>query len=145
MDITYINQTNMSEFDAFEADLKPLLEKTLLLTKFPLSVNLSIVLVDDETIQGYNKDFRNIDRPTDVLSFIDGENIDGDISLGDIIVSTQTAHRQALEYQHSLKREFLFLVVHGYLHLLGYDHMNEKDETEMFSLQRKILDEYIPR
>lgn len=139
MEITYINQTEETVWDAFENKLAPLLEKTLEITDNKMKVDVSIVLVDDETIHQYNKDFRNIDRPTDVLSFVDGSEFEGIVSLGDIIVSTETCSRQAEEYGHGIEREFLFLVVHGYLHLLGYDHMTPEDEKVMIALQKEIL------
>ncbi len=145
MEITFINQIEEARYDSFEEKLKPLLEKTLKLTGFKDNVSLSIVVVDDETIHNYNKEFRNIDRSTDVLSFVDGTEIEGAISLGDIIVSSETCERQAQEYNHSLEREFLFLVVHGYLHLLGYDHMNDEDERVMINLQKEILDGFADR
>lgn len=145
MEITFINQINDEEFNQFEQDLSSLLHKTLSITKFNDNVTLSVVLVDDETIQNYNKEFRNLDQVTDVLSFVDGETLDGEISLGDIIISNETCKRQAEDYGHSLKREFLFLVVHGYLHLLGYDHINKDDEVEMFNLQKEILDAFVSR
>ena len=145
MDITFLNQIDDEAFSSFENYLKPLLKKTLEVTNFDVSVSVSVVLVNDKEIHQYNKDFRNIDRPTDVLSFVDGETFDGILSLGDIIVSNETCRRQAEEYGHSLKREFLFLVVHGYLHLLGYDHINPEDEREMLRLQKEILDNVVKR
>lgn len=145
MDITFVNQTKDDAFDGFEKYLKPLLKKTLNKTNFDISANVSIVLMDDASIKTYNKTYRNIDRTTDVLSFVDGETFEGVVSLGDILISTETCKKQAEAYGHSLKREFLFLVTHGYLHLLGYDHMNEEDEKEMLDLQKEILDDVVKR
>ncbi len=113
--------------------------------KLDKKYELSISIVDDETIHTYNKQYRNIDRPTDVLSFAFLDHEDNIISkkplqLGDIIISFDTAIRQANDYSHSLRREMAFLFTHGLLHLLGYDHMVEEDEVEMFSLQDKILE-----
>ncbi|NLW14998.1 MAG: rRNA maturation RNase YbeY [Erysipelothrix sp.] len=139
MEITFINQSEDSTWENYEQYLRPLLEKTLNLVSFSLDVEVSIVLVDTETIHQYNKDYRNIDRPTDVLSFVDGDVFDGVTSLGDIIISVDACKSQAQEYKHSIKREFLFLVVHGYLHLLGYDHETEDEEKEMLRLQKEIL------
>ncbi len=98
----------------------------------------TIVFVDDDYIQKLNKEFRNKNQITDVLTFV--ENIDD--YLGDIIISYPQAKRQANEYNHSLKREILFLITHGFLHLLGYDHKSEQQEKEMFSIQTNLLDKY---
>ena len=105
-------------------------------------------IVDNRYIHKINKKYRHIDRPTDVISFafLDAEdNYDkilfspGPVVLGDIYISLDKAKEQAEEYGHSLHRELSFLFVHGLLHLLGYDHMNEKEEKEMFQLQEEIL------
>ena len=98
---------------------------------------ISLLLADDETIQELNKSYRNMDKPTDVLSF----EIESDVMLGDIIISVETAKRMAIEYNISLDREIAFLFIHGILHLLGYDHETSvEDEEEMFALQTKLLD-----
>ena len=107
---------------------------------------LSLTITDDETIHQFNKQYRGIDRPTDVLSFalMEADNIHLDgvpVNVGDIIISLETAKRQAKEYQHSLKREICFLFVHGLLHLMGYDHMKPEDEKIMFAKQEEILKE----
>lgn len=105
----------------------------------------SIIFVDDEEIHKINREYRNVDRITDVISFAfeDNENIMyNDIRiLGDIYICIPQMKRQAIEYGHSEKRELSFLAVHGLLHLLGYDHMNEEDEKEMFALQELILND----
>ena len=99
-----------------------------------------------EKIQEINKTYRNIDRVTDVISFAledDDSFVKTDFRvLGDIYICLDKAIEQAKEYGHSLKREISFLTIHGLLHLLGYDHMTEKDEKEMFGLQEMILNEY---
>ena len=105
---------------------------------------LDIVFIDDEKMHEMNKEYRGIDRTTDVLSFAlnDNKHVDTVInSLGDIFISIPKMKSQAEEYGHSEKRELSFLTVHGLLHLLGYDHMTESDEKVMFSLQKEILDE----
>lgn len=105
----------------------------------------NIIIVDDVYIHDLNKQYRGIDRPTDVISFAledDKTFIDMDFKvLGDIYISIDTAKKQALNYGHSLKRELSFLTIHGILHLLGYDHQNEEDEKKMFDLQELILNE----
>lgn len=109
------------------------------------SGEVSVLLVDNKTIHQLNLQYRNVDRPTDVLSFpqLEGEDIGGlpnePILLGDIVVSLPMAVQQAKDYNHSLRREFGFLLVHGFLHLLGFDHGSEEEEKEMFGLQEEIL------
>ncbi len=108
---------------------------------------LSITLTNDETIHALNKKFRGIDRPTDVLSFafresdepeIFGETVD---VLGDIIISVERAQLQAEEFGHSFLREIIFLEVHGLLHLLGYDHIEDADRIEMEAEQNFVMAE----
>ncbi len=105
----------------------------------------SIIFVDNDEIKKINKEYRNIDKITDVISFAfeDNNNIvyNNLRILGDIYICIPRMIEQAKEYGHSEKRELSFLTVHGLLHLLGYDHMNEKDEKEMFALQELILNE----
>ncbi len=104
---------------------------------------VAVLVTNDEGIRRMNRDFRGVDRPTDVLSFpsLEGESTpaDGDF-LGDIALSLERAAAQALEYGHSLKRELSFLAVHGALHLLGYDHADDAGRCEMFKIQDQILD-----
>ncbi|AGN24181.1 rRNA maturation RNase YbeY [Erysipelothrix rhusiopathiae] len=139
MEINYINQSNDDSWDAFETYLSPILEETLNKTGFKNPVEVNVVLVDDPSIHNFNKEFRDIDRPTDVLSFEDG-SMEGEVfMMGDIIISVDAIRRQAEEYGHSIKREFCFLVAHGYLHLLGYDHHTPEEEVVMFGLQKEIL------
>ncbi len=104
---------------------------------------LSVIFVDNDEIQEINRTYRNIDRVTDVISFAledNNEKIVGDRILGDIYLCIDRMKEQALEYNHSEKRELSFLVCHGMLHLLGYDHVNNKEEEKiMFDLQDEIL------
>ena len=115
-----------------------------------------VTLVDDARIQELNRTYRDKDTSTDVLSFPMQDEDDPEIyfdteeeaaelnrvdMLGDIIISVPTAQRQAEEYGHSLEREIAFLAVHGFLHLIGYDHMSEEEEKEMFGRQETILAE----
>lgn len=103
---------------------------------------VSVTLCDAERIRELNRDFRGIDRPTDVLSFplFDEEDEHGPVPLGDIVINMSRAESQANEYGHSFERELGFLVVHSMLHLLGYDHEEGKaEESEMFALQEEIL------
>ncbi|MDT9025469.1 MULTISPECIES: rRNA maturation RNase YbeY [Rossellomorea] len=112
---------------------------------------VSVTFVTNERIQEINREYRHKDQPTDVISFAleelgedEVEIVGGQIPrvLGDIIISIERAKEQAEEYNHSFSRELGFLALHGFLHLLGYDHMEEMDEKKMFQRQKDILDEY---
>lgn len=112
---------------------------------------LSLTFVDNEKIHEINREYRGIDRPTDVISFALEENTEGEMEiigqdmprvLGDIIISIPRAKQQAEEYGHSFMRELGFLAVHGFLHLLGYDHGTKEEEQQMFSKQEEILQEF---
>ncbi|MGN4156705.1 rRNA maturation RNase YbeY [Staphylococcus auricularis] len=109
---------------------------------------LSITFVDKDEIQQINHMYRDKDKVTDVISFALEEDepeisgLDMPRVLGDIIICTDVAEEQASEYGHSFERELGFLALHGFLHLLGYDHMNEADEKEMFCRQDTILNAY---
>lgn len=112
------------------------------------TAEVSVTLVDNEGIRELNKEHRDIDCETDVLSFPlgddDGYEVDPDndaIMLGDIVISLEKAAQQAQEYGHSYRREVAFLITHSLFHLLGYDHVNsEEEEKEMFGKQEKVLD-----
>lgn len=110
------------------------------------NVEFNIILVDNEYIHNLNREYRGIDRETDVITFALEDNKDIEYEdyrlLGDIYISLSKAHSQANEYGHSFLRELSFLAVHGFLHLLGYDHMNPEDEKKMFTRQEEILNAY---
>ncbi|WP_201713533.1 rRNA maturation RNase YbeY [Rossellomorea arthrocnemi] len=112
---------------------------------------VSVTFVTDDRIREINREYRDKDQPTDVISFAleelgedEIEIIGGEIPrvLGDIIISIDRTKEQAEEYNHSIARELGFLALHGFLHLLGYDHMEEEEEKRMFKRQKDILDEY---
>lgn len=114
---------------------------------FPDNAEVSVSFVDNEAIHRLNAQYRNVDRPTDVLSFPLGENgvyetnyDNGAKLLGDIVISVQKAVEQAEAYNHSLQREIGFLTVHSMLHLLGYDHENGGiEEVRMREKEEKVL------
>lgn len=124
--------------------------------KLPENTEMSVTLMDNEHIHEINKKYRGVDKPTDVISFAieeadpdevpiilpEDEEFDIPKNIGDIMVSMDKVKEQAEYLGHSEERELGFLVVHGFLHLNGYDHMKEEDEKEMFGLQREILDSY---
>lgn len=104
----------------------------------------NIIIVDNKRIHEINKEYRNVDRETDVISFAMEDNMDIEYEdfrlLGDIYISIDKCYQQALDYGHSRVREICFLATHGILHLLGYDHMESDEELEMFKLQDELLD-----
>ncbi len=110
------------------------------------NIIFNVIIVDNNYIHQLNKEYRGVDRPTDVISFAleDNGSMETEFGrvLGDIYISIDKAREQAKEYGHSLKRELSFLSIHGFLHLLGYDHMNPEEEKEMFEIQELILNEY---
>ncbi len=134
-----------------------LIEKTIEISmkteKLAQAYEVSVLIVDDEEIRTINKEHRDIDKSTDVLSFPMAEFENGELisdegdydlefeelMLGDIIISAETAKRQADEYRHSFEREIAFLTAHSCLHLLGYDHMEEEEEKQMIGKQESIL------
>ena len=124
----------------------------------PFDIEVNLTLTDNERIREYNRDFRQIDRPTDVLSFpmVDYDepcNFDiakaspdeyfdpesSELLLGDIVISMEKAVEQAREYGHSIVREYYFLIVHSMLHLFGYDHIEEEDRVVMEEKQESIM------
>ena len=110
-------------------------------------VSFNLIIVDNEYIHELNRTYRNIDRETDVITFAleDEDSIvlpSDERVLGDIYISIDKAESQAEEYGQSLLRELSFLAVHGFYHLLGYDHMTEEDEKVMFKKQEEVLEEY---
>ena len=129
-----INYANSSSYSSF---MKEVAKQASIDLKIEDERVLNVVISDNSFIKEYNKNYRNIDKETDVLSFPSDE--EGE--LGDIIISIDRAKDRAKEYGHSLKRELSFLLCHGILHCLGFDHQTKDEEEVMFSLQEKILDE----
>lgn len=148
------------EFDFdYEEVARKVIEFSLEHENFPYEAEVNLILTDNDGIWAINKEYRQIDRPTDVLSFpmlsyetpgdfsfLEEENEDdfnpdtGEVILGDIIISVDKVYEQAAEYGHSTKREFAFLITHSMLHLFGYDHMEPDEAAVMEDHQRKILD-----
>lgn len=121
-----------------------IMEATSEILKIKDVLVMSVSFVSPYMIRKYNREYRNIDRVTDVISFAMEDSFnysyDSEREIGDIFICYKKAEVQARKYGHSLKRELAFLFTHGLLHLLGYDHMNKEDEKRMFALQDKILD-----
>ena len=141
------NQEKVSIPEALEADLTKAMNVVAELEALSPQTEVDITLVDDAAIHELNRTYRGIDRPTDVLSFdldegeeepeVDDDEIEH--LLGDVIISAPTAVRQGEEYGHGLEREMTYLAVHGMLHLLGYDHMEEKDKLIMRKREEEVL------
>ncbi len=144
----------------YEALAKRVVDFAIEHEEFPYECEVNLTLTDNDGIWEINREYRQIDRPTDVLSFPllsyetagdfsaleedydDNFNPDtGEIMLGDIIISVDKVAEQAESYGHSMEREFAFLILHSMLHLFGYDHMTEEDAAVMEGKQRAILEE----
>ena len=142
--VEMFNQTDR-DYEEFDVVLK-VLDSALKKENLD-NVSFNLIIVDNEYIHELNKTYRNIDRVTDVITFAleDDDSLvlpTDDRVLGDIYISIDKAISQAEEYGHSLLRELSFLAVHGFYHLLGYDHMTEEDEKLMFKKQEEVLSEY---
>ena len=137
MKINFINET--------KEDIKEYKKMIREIFKFEKSKTFfNLIFVDANKIQEINRDYRGIDKVTDVITFALNDNpalltFGDDSELGDVFICLERAHQQALDYGHSKEREIGFLAVHGYLHLKGYDHMNPEDEKVMFAKQDEIL------
>ena len=137
------NESNkeIKEIDKLQEYMKFVVEKL----EIPTAI-FNIIFVDNERIHEINKEYRKVDRVTDVISFALEDNQDivyEDFRLlGDIYIAIDVAYDQAIEHNHSREREVCFLATHGVLHLLGYDHMTEDEEKEMFGIQEELLKEY---
>ena len=135
------NQTNELLDNELEIVKKVLEHAT---NKLSIDAIFNVIIVNNDYIHKLNKDYRDVDRETDVITFAleDDKTFNPEIRiLGDIYISIDKAKSQSEEYGHRLMRELCFLSVHGMLHLLGYDHMEKEDERVMFKLQEEILDE----
>ena len=154
MDITFIDETSkLSELHLNEVE--DLLQFAANFLEISEDTEISVTFMDNAAIQVINREYRGKDVPTDVISFALEESGEDELpiffeeedellprNLGDLMISTERAAEQALEYGHTFERELGFLAVHGFLHLNGYDHMEPEDEKEMFGLQKEILDAY---
>lgn len=154
MTIWIDNRTDNDVFEDYENVLKKIVVLCLKEEEYPENIELSISIVDNLEIQKLNKQFRNIDKPTDVLSFPmlefecglddinveDSINIDtNEIVLGDIIISIEKAIEQSKEFEHSIQRELAFLTAHSMFHIMGYDHKTVEDEEVMKQKQENVL------
>ncbi len=140
MNILITNET--TEDIEMTADLEKVVVEVLKTEDLSLDYEVSITFVDEDEIHRLNREFREVDRPTDVLSFPLEEDyyIEGvDTLLGDIVICMDVAKAQAEDLGHSLQREIMYLTAHSMLHLLGYDHMNDNDKAIMRSREKEVM------
>ena len=124
--------------------LRSVAHKLLLAESCGENTEISVLLTDDRTISELNKQYRGVDGPTDVLAFsmVEGDDFGGDVEehpLGDVVISVETAQRQAEAQGHDLEKELDMLLVHGLLHLVGYDHAEADEAATMFARQEELL------
>ena len=142
--VNIINKTHYNDLKQYYPLIEEYYQKTLKTLGLDDVYALSLIICGPIKIRRINREYRNIDKVTDVISFalLDDEEdaeYEEEIELGDIFINRDRVYSQAFEYGHSVKREFVFLFVHGLLHLFGYDHMDKEDEKKMFALQKKII------
>jgi probable rRNA maturation factor len=156
-------QRKMPVSKELKAVIRTCVLEVLLQEEFDRPAEVSVTLVSNRMIRGYNREFRGLDKPTDVLSFpilsfdeeyhtidmagdLDLDREEGAVLLGDIVLSLEQAHLQAEEFGHSLMREVGYLTVHSMYHLLGYDHMEEKEKALMRKKEEQVLEKInLPR
>lgn len=140
--------TNLTDYEINEEDILNVSEITFELLEVENPV-FNVVLVDEDRIREINREYRDKDSVTDVISFAfeesDNIHVENLRFLGEIYICVKRAEEQAKEYGHSFKREICYLTVHGLLHLLGYDHMKEEDKKVMRDLEERILEKYDTR
>ena len=151
MEIIFTNNAKDRSVYRYKKDFEMILERACQVLDRKGDWSLSVIYVTPEQIHEINRDYRNVDRPTDVISFAIQDDMsdmlieEDQYELGDIFINVQAIRDQAKAYGHSIRREACFLFCHGLLHLMGYDHMKEEDEKVMFALQDEILDELVQR
>lgn len=145
MNILLANDTNEDlDLEIIRQKALKTIEEVLKVENFNENAEVSLSIVDKETIHKLNKDYRNVDRETDVLSFpMDEEAFDDEgnptFLLGDIVICLDVARNQAAEFGHSLEREMMYLICHSTLHLLGYDHIEEDDRVKMRAKEKEVM------
>ena len=155
MEITFIDEQHLLTEEKLN-EIADLLDCAGDYLKLSPDTEMSVTFMNNAEIREINRDYRNKDQATDVISFALEDEGEGELAIifdedeafdlprniGDIMISVERAKEQAQEYGHSFDRELGFLAVHGFLHLNGYDHMTPEDEKEMFTLQEDILTAY---
>ncbi len=151
MEIVFINQAKDKSVYRYKKDFEEVLDRACKVLNRKQDWSLSVIYVTPEQIHEINRDYRGVDRATDVISFAmqdDMSNVlieEDSFELGDIFINVDAIRQQAKAYGHSIRREACFLFCHGLLHLMGYDHMTKEEEVIMFGLQDEILDEMVKR
>jgi probable rRNA maturation factor len=142
IDVLFDNRQNLMEIN--ENNMKAVeraVETVLKAEKKEGNFEVSVSFVTNEEIKKLNKEYRNVNSETDVLSFPMDDEFDGRIILGDIVLSTQRIIEQADDFEHTLEREMIYLTVHSMLHLLGYDHMDAMEKNKMRTREKEIMKE----
>lgn len=141
IEVLFDNRQDVMEVTADNmAAIEKAIEKVLETEDCHGNYEVSVSFVTNDEIRALNRDYRNVDSETDVLSFpMDDEEFNNTIILGDIVLSTQRIIEQANDFNHSLEREMLYLTVHSTLHLLGYDHMDSEEKEEMRSKEKEVM------
>lgn len=145
MNLLLANDTNEDlDLELIRQKALKTIEEVLKVENFGENAEVSLSIVDKDTIHKLNKDYRNVDRETDVLSFpMDEEAFDNEgipiFLLGDIVICLDVARNQAAEFGHSLEREMMYLICHSTLHLLGYDHIEEDDRVKMRAKEKEVM------
>ena len=148
--VVEIEYLDLEKNKEYEEVIKKVLEKCFYVEKMQnFKVYISITLTNPENIRNLNKKYRNIDKETDVLSFPMFEkseipnlkNLEFEETLGDIVISIERVRQQAIEYGHSFERELAYMVVHGFYHLMGEDHIEEQDKIIMREKEDQVLNE----
>lgn len=138
---------NIEENRNYSKQIAKIIKECFKQEKF-LDKNLyvNVILTTPEDIRKFNKEYRNIDKETDILSFpmfekeeLENMKLNHIEVLGDIVISIEQVKKQAIEYEHSFEREFAYMVVHGFCHIIGYDHIEEEDKKKMRQEEEKIL------
>ena len=148
MEIAEINFLNIKENEEYIKILKKAIKKCFEVENLNnKNIYINVILTNSLTIRKFNKTYRNIDKETDVLSFpmfekdeLKKRNILVKDVLGDVVISIDKVKNQAIEYEHSFERELTYMIIHGFYHLMGYDHINENDKIEMRKKEKEILE-----
>jgi probable rRNA maturation factor len=149
MELNVVNHSRRKGYVNYRELFQMIADKAQQVLSLPEDSVVSVIFVTDKRMHQINRDYRGVDRTTDVISFALADNQQENdyvpSELGDIFINVDAADRQAEDYGHSVKREIGFLFTHGLLHLCGFDHQNPQQEQEMIAYQKRILDEIVSR
>ena len=149
MELNVVNHSRRKGYVNYRDLFIRIADKAQQVLDLPEDSVVSVIFVTDKRMHQINRDYRGVDRTTDVISFALADNREENdyvpSELGDIFINVDAADRQAEDYGHSVKREIGFLFTHGLLHLCGFDHQNQQQEKEMIAYQKRILDEIVSR